>query len=86
MTIKVDFLSHHRKAQCEPNPNYPDGIAVDLSEGAGKTCTGALPYPAECCGVLIARCSVCGANAAVTTAGRPDDPRSIKFACKAPIH
>ncbi len=82
--ISVTFLSHGRKAQCEPNPAYPDGIDIDLSNGAAAYCKSKLPYPAECCGVLIVRCSICGESAAITTAGRPDDPkrRTAWTACR----
>jgi hypothetical protein len=80
--ISVKFFSHNRKAKCAPNPKYPDGIDVDLSDGAKVACFTELPYPAECCGVLFVSCGECGLTVAVTTAGRPDDPRSVKLGCK----
>lgn len=80
--IEIDFLSHHRKAQSKPDPKYPLGICIDLSDGKKTQCSAALPYPAECCGVLLVRCRTCGANAAITTAGRSDDPRRVILACK----
>jgi hypothetical protein len=40
-----------------------------------------LPYPADCCGVLIVRCKKCGSGHAITTAGRVDDPKSVKLPC-----
>jgi hypothetical protein len=27
-------------------------------------------------------CNICGSNALITTAGRPDDPRSMDMLCK----
>ena len=81
--IQIEFLSHHRKAQVAPNPDYPDGIDVDLTNGAKRACLANLPYPAECCGILFVRCRKCGTNAAITTAGRRDDPRTVKLACAA---
>jgi hypothetical protein len=80
--IKVSFVSHQRKAKVAPNPQYPDGIDIDLRNGAKQGCETPLPYPAQCCGILLVRCSTCGASAAITTAGRADDPRSVKLACK----
>jgi hypothetical protein len=80
--IKCEFLSHQRKAKIAPNPRYPDGIDVDLTGGASQFCKGKLPYPAECCGIWFVRCLECNANAAITAAGRTDDPRSVKLACK----
>jgi hypothetical protein len=41
-------------------------------------------YPAKRCRFFTLQCSVCGQNAIVTTAGRKDDPRSVKLACKIP--
>jgi hypothetical protein len=79
--IQIKFISHHRKAKNKPNPEYPDGIDLDLTKGAKVACLADLPYPAECCGILIVRCKKCGANATITTAGRRDDPRSVKLGC-----
>jgi hypothetical protein len=81
--IEVNFVSHHRKAKVAPNPRFPSGTDVDLSDGATRHCRAQLPYPAECCGVWLVRCPDCGASAAITTAGRTDDPRSVKLACEA---
>jgi hypothetical protein len=79
--ITVEFISHKRKAQCAPNPAYPNGIDLDLTDGAKVACLADLPYPAECCGVLIVRCQKCGSGHAITTAGRTDDPKSVKLPC-----
>lgn len=73
-----------REPQCAPNPLYPDGIDADCSGGAGATCTTALPYPAKRCGHFLVECKMCGVRVAITTAGRPDDPRSVKIACRKP--
>jgi hypothetical protein len=81
--IQIEFLSHHRKAKNAPNPKYPDGVNLDLTNGAKVACFADLPYPAQCCGILFVRCRKCGANAAITTAGRLDDPRTVKLACAA---
>jgi len=78
----VDFMSHNRKAQCAPNPAYPQGMEVDLTHGAKLACLAELPYPAECCGVWIVGCQTCGLVVAITAAGRPDDPRTAKLPCK----
>lgn len=80
--ITVNFLSHNRKAACAPNPAYPNGIDLDLTDGAKVACLADLPYPAECCGVLIVRCTACGSGHAITTAGRVDDPKSVKLPCQ----
>lgn len=81
MSHKVTWVDAGREPQCKPNPNYPNGIDVDMSIGAKQTCTVKLPYPAQRCGRYEIRCTVCGGRYACTTAGRPDDPRSAKVPC-----
>lgn len=73
-----------REPQCAPDPAYPEGIDVDASGGAVARCKTALPYPARRCGVYLVHCRLCGFRGAITTAGRPDDPRSVTVACKRP--
>jgi hypothetical protein len=78
--IKVDWIDAGREPQCEPNPAYPDGMHID--SGAKWFCRVDLPYPAKRCGWFYVECDICGTNAMITTAGRPDDPRSIDLPCK----
>jgi hypothetical protein len=80
--IKVTFLDGGRSPRCQPNPAYPEGIDVDLSDGAAMTCMTTLPYPAPRCGLMLVVCKRCGFSAIVTVAGRQDDPRSAKLPCK----
>jgi len=70
------------KAQCPPDPRYPNGIAVDVhGDDAGPTCLVELPYPAPECGYLEVNCGLCGLTVALTVAGRPDDPVSVRLLC-----
>lgn len=71
-----------REPQCPSNPAYPKGIDVDVTAGARPACDVALPYPARRCGHFDVICRVCGYRAVITTAGRPDDPRSAKLPCQ----
>jgi hypothetical protein len=82
--VKVTFLDSGREPKCPSDPTFPNGKEVDLSGGSKITCTTALPYPAPRCGMLIVDCERCGLRVAITTAGRPDDPRSATLACKMP--
>jgi hypothetical protein len=82
MTLKVTWIDGHRLPQVRSNPAHPNGIDIDLTGSASKTCTTALPYPAKRCGMYDIICDQCGLRVAVTTAGRLDDPRSVKVACK----
>jgi hypothetical protein len=82
MTLSVEWQDFGREPQEKPNPNYPEGIDIDATMGAERACSVALPYPAKRCGVFIVVCDVCGLSMAITTAGRPDDPRSVKMACR----
>lgn len=64
------------------NPDYPKGIDLDVAGGALEVCTVLLrPYPAPRIGVFVVTCQRCGFRAKVTTAGRADDPRSIRLPC-----
>jgi len=69
------------KAKCAPNPDYPEGIDVDVSLGSEPACSTTLPYPAPECGVYIVECKLCRLRIAISSVGRPDDPRTLKMAC-----
>lgn len=80
----VRWVDREREPQCAPNPAYPQGVDTDVSGGAAEACTAKLPYPAKRCGFYVVECDRCGVRVAVTTAGRPDDPRSVRIACGPP--
>lgn len=80
--MKIEWHDAWREPQCAPDPRYPDGIDVDCSDGAQVTCTAQLPYPAKRCGQFSIFCETCHQFILITTAGRVDDPRSVKIACK----
>jgi hypothetical protein len=80
--FRVKWIDDNREPQCTPDPNYPNGIDLDISEGKTPYCSSDLPYPARRCGFFMVECMNCGQIVGVTTAGRPDDPRSIKMACQ----
>ena len=82
MTHKVEWVDARKEPKCPPNPAYPNGIDLDVSKNAERTCTVSLPYPAKRIGYYHIECLICGRIRACTTAGRPDDPRSVKIACK----
>jgi hypothetical protein len=65
-----------------PDPTYPKGKDVDLSQPGRASCRVDLPYPAARIGMYVVRCEECGATVGVTTAGRPDDPRSVRVPCR----
>lgn len=78
--MKIEWMDSGKEPQCPPNPDYPSGIDIRLAEGVSG-CLVPLPYPAKRCGAYVITCSRCGAYAAVSTAGRPDDPRSVEIPC-----
>jgi DNA-directed RNA polymerase subunit RPC12/RpoP len=84
MTLKVEWIDRGREPQCPPNPAHPKGIDIDATYGAFASCETALPYPAKRCGLYVVDCPDCGQRIVITTAGRTDDPRSIKLGCKRP--
>ena len=71
-----------RPATSPPDPAYPYGIAVDVSLGAERSCVLDLEYPAPGVGTWIVTCDRCGYSAAVTAAGRADDPTKVTFPCR----
>lgn len=81
MNLRAEWYDAGRETICAPDPAYPDGIDLDLSRGH-QSCTMKLAYPAKRCGYYFVTCPTCGADALITTAGRPDDPRSVKLRCK----
>jgi hypothetical protein len=82
MTFKIKWVDAGREPTQTPNPDYPEGIDIDLTKDGEPSCHTELPYPAKRCGYYYVECRVCGRNAAITTAGRPDDPRSVRLPCK----
>lgn len=81
MAFKTKFHTDGSAPVNPPRSEFPNGEDVDGSNGARKTCTAQLPYPAPSRGVHICECEDCGLRVGVTAAGRPDDPRSMKVAC-----
>lgn len=66
--------------------HFPQGRDLDVSRGAEPACVLELPYPVPRCGVFTVQCKKCGLALGFTTAGRPDDPRQVKVACKPRLH
>lgn len=79
--LTAKWVDSGREPKCPPDPKFPDGLDLDASRGAARTCTIALPYPARRCGYYEILCPDCGMSIAVTTAGRRDDPRHVTLGC-----
>lgn len=82
MALTVDWIDRGRDPKCAPDPDFPNGRNLDISSGSARSCRADLPYPAARCGIYVVSCPICGQKIGVTTAGRPDDPKSLKIACK----
>lgn len=80
----ITWIDRGLEPKVKPNPDYPDGRDIDVTINAmvDKSCKVDLPYPAKRIGMYIVHCRTCGSNTGVTTAGRPDDPRSVRIPCK----
>lgn len=76
----IEWIDRGREPQCPPDPAYPTGKDLDMS-GDAPSCYTELPYPARRCGLYVVECKRCKLSIGVTTAGRPDDPRSLRVAC-----
>jgi hypothetical protein len=81
--FRVEWIDRGLEPRCKPNPLYPRGIDVDGSSGR-KSCVTLLPYPARRIGYYLVECRECGCTSVITTAGRPDDPRSVRVPCREP--
>jgi hypothetical protein len=80
--ITVDWIDSGHEPQLPPDPLFPNGRTIDISKGGSPTCTVSLPYPAKRCGQFLIICSGCGTRTMLSTAGRPDDPRSLRMPCR----
>jgi len=83
MSLTIKWVPSGRgKPRCDPDPEYPNGIAVDTTNPGEASCIADLPYPAPECGMYVIACDECGMTIAITAAGRPDDPVSVRFPCR----
>jgi len=82
MTFRYKFLDSGRESKCAPNPDYPNGLDLDLSDGANHKCCNNAPYPAPRCGSIVVTCNECGIVMAYTVAGRIDDVRTLTMPCR----
>ncbi len=78
----IEWIDYHREPKVSPNPLYPKGIDLDVTAGNTPACVVDLPYPAKRIGSYVIKCQSCLMEVSCTTAGRIDDPRSIKIPCK----
>jgi hypothetical protein len=81
--IHVHWVARLREPIQPADPQYQNGIDVDLTGGDRRvnSCKVTLPYPAERSGYYVATCGRCGFKTIITTAGRADDPKSVRLPC-----
>lgn len=82
MALHRHWVDLGREPKNAPDPAYPNGKPLDATGGKAPSCSIDLPHPTPRCGYWLVVCDVCGLTAAATTAGRPDDPSSLKVLCK----
>src|SRR5258708_12737079 len=82
--IHVHWVDRGYEPTQPPNPAYPNGIDIDMTGGdrLAQACKTSLPYPAKRVGFYVVTCPKCHMKTIFTTAGPPDDPKSVKLACK----
>jgi len=84
--FELTWMDAGRVAKSPPDPRFPNGVTADLTLGARLACQVNLPYPAPRVGKWLVQCKECGLTAMITAAGRPDDPRTARLACKHPLN
>jgi hypothetical protein len=83
----TEWLAAPAGAKAPPeDPDYPNGKLIEPLGVAASTpaCLLELPYPAPGVGHWKVTCLRCHAKVAVRTAGRKDDPHSVRVVCKHP--
>jgi len=79
---EIQWVDSGRHPKHPSDPRYPHGIDIDVSLAANPACKASLPYPTPRCGHYIIECRACGQVVMLSTAGRRDDPRTLKMACR----
>ena len=85
--LEIHWIDRGRKATQPSDPAYPKGKDIDATNGA-KSCLAVLACPAprgkedRQCGLWAIKCRRCGTMNIITTAGRADDPRSVRLPCR----
>lgn len=84
MSHTLSYMVRGGPPKSPPNPAFPQGVDVDLSDNAKVSCLVVLPYPNpnKNIGTWMIRCDQCKQIVAVTAAARSDDPRTVRLACK----
>ena len=78
----IDWVDLHRESTEPADPAYPDGSAIDVALDAPHACRLQLPCPAARCGQWLITCRDCRFYIALATAGRADDPKSVRLPCR----
>lgn len=78
----IDWIDAHRESAHPADPDYPEGIAIDVAQEAPRACRVQLESPAKGRGLWVISCRACGYAIALATAGRADDPCSVRVPCR----
>ena len=82
MTLEVLWFDRTLARSDAPDPEYPEGVDLDLCRDIGPACWTALRYPARGPGYYHIACTRCGSATGCMTKGQTDDPRSIRLPCR----
>jgi hypothetical protein len=80
--FSVDWIDGARVATYPADPSYPDGQAIDVALDAVRACRVELACPAAGVGLWLVVCRGCGYAITLSTAGRADDPKSVRLPCR----
>jgi len=80
--LSVHWVDRGVEPKCPPDPRFPYGMDINGAQKGERSCFTKLPYPARRCGYYLVGCDACEQTVMITTAGRPDDPRSVRIPCR----
>ena len=78
----IEWRDAGKEPRHPPNPAYPHGRHIIGVRPGATSCKIDLPYPAKRIGYYSVTCRLCGFTIAISTAGRPDDTRSVTVPCQ----
>jgi hypothetical protein len=79
--FRITWHDRQREATVPADRTFPNGRDIDYAGPGARACLVELAHPASRVGFWTLFCLKCRSHAGVGTAGRADDPRSVRVPC-----